>query len=138
MSERSDLVDCLAGVGLFSRCTKREHKTIARHVEVVTLDPGTVLTEQGAAGDAWYAILSGTAEVRVDDDSVATLGENDQFGELALLDGAPRSATVVAEDTLTVAVLGVRMFKTLLREFPDMSEQLLAGLATELRETRGS
>lgn len=130
---RREVVTELAGVGLFSKCTTRELKTVARHVETVTLDTGRVLTEQGAEGDAWFAILSGTAEVQVDGEPVQVLGPGDQFGELALLDGEPRSATVVAVEPLTVAALGVRMFKTLLREFPDMSGQLLAGLAAELR-----
>ena len=133
---RSDILDQLAAVSLFSRCTKRELKAVARHVETATFDEGTTLTEQGAPGDAWFGILSGTAEVVVDGERVATLGAHDDFGELSLLDGEPRSATVMALEPLTVAVLGVRMFRTLLREFPEMSSQLLAGLALELRKAR--
>jgi len=135
---KNELVAYLGEVGLFSKCTSRELKTVARHIETVTLDAGTVLTEQGADGDAWFGIISGTAEVRVDGEPVATLGPHDQFGELSLLDGEPRSATVVALEPLTVAVLGVRMFGTLLREFPEISAQLLSGLATELRLARGA
>jgi CRP-like cAMP-binding protein len=133
---RREILAELAEVGLFSKCTPRELKTVARHVEMVTLDAGRALTEQGAEGDAWFGILAGSAEVRVDGETVRVLGERDHFGELALLDGEPRSATVVAVEPLTVAVLGVRMFKTLLREFPEISEQLLAGLASELRAAR--
>jgi CRP/FNR family cyclic AMP-dependent transcriptional regulator len=133
---KSELATNLAEVALFSKCTPRELKTVARHVETVTLDAGAVLTEQGSDGDAWFGIIAGTAEVRVDDEPVATLGPRDQFGELSLLDGEPRSATVVALEPLTVAVLGVRMFRTLMREFPEISSQLLAGLATELRTAR--
>ena len=131
-----DVVAELAGVGLFSRCTKRELKTVARHVETATIEPGAHLTEQGAAGDAWFGILAGSAEVLVDGERVSVLGPHDHFGELSLIDGEPRSATVVALEPLTVAILGVRMFRTLVREFPDVSEQLLAGLATELRQAR--
>lgn len=133
---RREVVDGLAGVGLFSRCTKRELKTVARHVETVTLASGTELTEQGTDGDAWFGILDGSAEVRVDGEPVNTLGPGDHFGELALLDGEPRSATVVATEPVTVAVLGVRMFRTLLREYPEISGQMLAGLAAELRAAR--
>jgi CRP-like cAMP-binding protein len=57
---------------------------------------------------------------------------------MALLDGEPRSATVVATDDVTVAVLGVRMFRTLLREFPDIMFEMLAGLAGDLRRTRAA
>ena len=58
------------------------------------------------------------------------------FGELAILDGEPRSATVVAETDVKVAVIGIRMFRTMLREFSDLAEQLLIALAGELREAR--
>ena len=131
-----DVLAQLGSVGLFSQCTKRELKTVARHVETATIEAGAHLTDQGAAGDAWFGILSGSAEVLVDGEQVAVLGPNDHFGELSLIDGRPRSATVVALEPLTVAVLGVRMFRTLVREFPDVSEQLLAGLAAELRQAR--
>jgi len=133
-----NLVDLLAGVTLFSRCTKGELKTIARHAETVRLDPGVDLTTQGAEGDAFYVILDGTADVLVDGEVRNQLTSGDWFGELALLDGEPRTATVRAGDDLEVAVLGVRMFRTLLREFPDLAAQLLAGLATALRQARGS
>jgi CRP-like cAMP-binding protein len=83
-------------------------------------------------------ILDGTAEVLVDGETVNELGPGDWFGELALLDGEPRTATVTSVDDLEVAVLGVRMFRTLLREFPDLAAQLLAGMAGALREARGS
>jgi len=74
--------------------------------------------------------------VRRDDRDVLSVGPGAYFGELALLDGEPRSATVVATEPVTIAVLGVRMFRTLLREFPDMTAQVLAGLAQDLRRAR--
>ncbi len=138
MSGKKELADHLAGVTLFSKCTKGELRTVARHAETVKLEAGVELTHQGAEGDAFYVILDGTARVEVDGDQTAELGPGDYFGELALLDGAPRSATVTSVDDLEVAVLGVRMFRTLLREFPDLATQLLAGLAGAVREARGN
>jgi CRP/FNR family transcriptional regulator, cyclic AMP receptor protein len=131
-----NLVELLADVTLFSKCSKGELKTIARHAETVRLDPGVDLTTQGAEGDAFYVVLDGTADVVVDGEVVNQLEAGDWFGELALLDGEPRTATVTAGEGLEVAVLGVRMFRTLLREFPDLAAQLLAGLAGALREAR--
>jgi CRP-like cAMP-binding protein len=130
------LVDLLGDVALFSKCSKGELKTVARHAETVRLEPGVDLTAQGAEGDAFYVILDGTATVAVDGEQVNELGPGDWFGELALLDGEPRSSTVTAAEDLEVAVLGVRMFRTLLREFPDLASQLLAGMAAALREAR--
>ena len=119
MASRRELTALLADVDLFSKCSKGELRTVARHAETATLAPGTELTDQGADGDAFYVILEGAADVFVDGERVNQLGPEDWFGELALLDGEPRSATVVATEETKVAVLGVRMFRTLLREFPD-------------------
>ena len=136
MPSKRELVDLLGEVTLFSKCSRGELKTVARHAETVRLEPGVELTRQGADGDAFYVILDGTAEVVVDGERVNELGPGDWFGELALLDGEPRTATVTSVDELEVAVLGVRMFRTLLLEFPDLAAQLLAGMAGALREAR--
>lgn len=137
MARRRDLVEHLGTVGLFARCTRRELGTVARHLEVVDLADGTEMISQGAPGDALFVILDGEVAVERDGDGVSTASRGDHFGELALLDGRPRSATVRAVGPVTVGVLGVRMFRTLLREFPDIAEQLLRGLAAELRHARG-
>ena len=136
MRSKRELTELLADVDLFSRCSKSELKTVARHIETVRLESGAELTRQGAEGDAFFVILEGTAKVSVDGEVADTLGPGQYFGELALLDGAPRSATVSAEDEVEVAVLGLRMFRTLLREFPEISIQLLAGLTGALRQAR--
>ena len=77
-------------------------------METATLAAGTTLIEEGEEGDALFVILEGAASVRRKDTVVATVGPGAWFGELALLDGEPRSATVVATEPTTVAVLGVR------------------------------
>ena len=138
MRSKRELTELIGGVDLFSRCTRSELKTVARHIETVRLEPGAELTRQGAEGDAFFVIIDGTARVIVDGEVADTLGPGQYFGELALLDGAPRSASVHAEDEVEVAVLGVRMFRTLLREFPEISIQLLAGLTGALREARAA
>ena len=140
MARRQDLIDHLRNVPLFSRCTGRELRIVARHAEPVRLPAGSVLFSEGDTGDAFFVVLSGTAEVRKGEANrkVNALGAGGWFGELALLDAAPRSATVVAATELELAVLGARIFRTLLRELPTISERLLAALAGELREARRS
>jgi CRP/FNR family transcriptional regulator, cyclic AMP receptor protein len=105
-------------------------------METAKLPADTPLVEQGEEGDALFVIIEGAAVVRKGDQLVGSVGPGAYFGELALLDGEPRSATVVATEDVTVAVLGVRMFRTLLREFPEMTFELLAGLAGDLRRAR--
>ena len=138
MSAKKELAELLTEVGLFSRCTKRERQTIARHAQTAELPPDTDLVREGEPGDALFVILEGEAVVQRDGDEVARVGPGSYFGELAILDGAPRSATVVSATEVKVAVLGIRMFRALLREFPELAEQLLVGLAGELRAAQAA
>lgn len=136
MGQKRELADLLESVPLFSRCTPRERRTIARHAEIAELPAGTDLVVEGEPGDALFIILEGDASILRSDDAAAVtarVGPGAYFGELALLDGSPRSATVRADTDVKVAVLGIRMFRTLLREVPDLAEQLLVGLAGQLR-----
>lgn len=105
-------------------------------METASLPAGTSLVEEGEEGDAFFVILQGRATVRKGDRTLAEVGPGASFGELALLDGEPRSASVIATDEVSVAVLGVRMFRTLLREFPEMAFELMAALAGDLRLAR--
>lgn len=136
MAHRRELAETLHAVPLFAKCTPRELRTVARFVETAELPAGTHLVREGEDGDALFVILEGEAAVMTGDRELARVGEGDYVGELALLDGEPRAADVVATTEVKIAVLGIRMFRTLIRELPDLSEQLLAGLAGELRAAR--
>ena len=105
-------------------------------METASLPAGTPLVEEGEEGDAFFVIIDGRAAVQKGGQPLGDVGPGASFGELALLDGEPRSASVIASDDVSVAVLGVRMFRTLLREFPEMAIQLMAGLAGDLRRAR--
>ena len=137
MGAKRELADLLEAVGLFSRCTAGERRTVARHAQTADLPAGTDLVVEGEPGDALFIIIEGTASVhRSDTTEVIEVGPGSYFGELAILDGGTRSATVRADSKVKVAVLGIRMFRTLLREVPDLAEQLLIGLAGELRKAQ--
>ena len=138
MARRGELIEHLASVPLFSQCTKRERQIVARHAEIVDLEAGTEMTVEGEPGDSFFVILDGEATVRRGGSEVRHLGPGTWFGELALLDPGPRSATVVAEEPVRVAVLGARMFRIILRELPAISERLLAALARQIKETETS
>jgi CRP-like cAMP-binding protein len=134
MTARRDLSSGLAAVPLFSACSKRDLQIIARHTDVVEVPAGTEVVTEGGKGDAFFFILAGEAAVRRRGRTVATLRPGQFFGELALLDPAPRDATVVAAGRLTVGVLGARVFRAIVLEVPAMSEKLLRGMAKRLRE----
>jgi len=136
MGAKRELADLLADVGLFSKCTARQRRTIARHAQIAELKAGVDLIKEGEPGDALFVILEGEAVVHHDGVELDRVGPGAYFGEMAILDGEPRSATVVAETDVKVAVIGIRMFRTMLREFSDLAEQLLIALAGELRAAR--
>lgn len=136
MGSKRELADLLAGVVLFSKCTAGQRRTIARHAQIAELPAGTDLIKEGEPGDAMFVIIEGEAVVKAGGVELNRVGEGAYFGEMAILDGEPRSATVVALTDVKVAVIGIRMFRTMLREFSDLAEQLLIALAGELREAR--
>jgi CRP-like cAMP-binding protein len=143
MKKRDQLIELLADVPLFSACSKADLRIVARHTTEVEAPADTVLVQEGETADTFYVLLNGEASVRKKGTAkrsrrVATLGPGSYFGELALLDPAPRNATVAATTPVTLAAISARVFRTLLREVPAMNEKLLTGLARRLREADAS
>jgi len=134
MSRRSQIVEGLETVPLFATCSKRDRAIIARHMEVVTLNEGTEIMAEGEDGDAFYILLEGDVRISRRDRTVGTLGPGSSFGELALLDPGPRTASIVATTSVNLGVLGARVFAVLLKEMPNMSDKLLRALARRLRQ----
>lgn len=124
----------LAKVPLFSACSRRDLNLIAKQAERLSVPAGKVLVREGAAGTEFFVILGGTAEVSRRGRRVASLGPGSFFGDLALLDRAPRNATVTAKTPMELAVLGQRQFAAMIDEVPGFAHKLLSGLAHRLRE----
>jgi CRP-like cAMP-binding protein len=134
MARQSDLVAHLGDVPLFSHCSKRDLQTLARNTEVLDFPEGARIVSQGDAGTAFYVLLDGSALVARNGNRVGELKPGDYFGELALLDPAPRNADIVSQTPVTVARLLVKPFRQMLRDVPALNERLLAGLARRLRD----
>ncbi|MDQ1521145.1 MAG: family transcriptional regulator, cyclic receptor protein [Actinomycetota bacterium] len=134
MARQSDLIAHLGEVPLFSHCSKRDLQTLARNTEVLEFPEGARVVSQGEAGNAFYVLLDGSAIVARNGQRVGELQPGDYFGELALLDPAPRNADVVAQTPVSVARLLVKPFRQMLRDVPAMNERLLGGLARRLRD----
>ncbi len=133
MVRRDSFVDTLATVPLFSACSKKELQMVAKSAERLTVPPGKVVVTEGAAGTEFFVIIDGEARVERHGRQVAVIGPGGFFGDLALLDRAPRNASVIADSELELAKLGQRAFDALL-DHPGFSKKLLAGLARRLRE----
>ncbi|MDA8355943.1 MAG: cyclic nucleotide-binding domain-containing protein [Actinomycetota bacterium] len=125
----------LSQIWLFSTCSARELRTIRRALEEVAVPPGRMLCEEGTIGREFFIIVEGQAAVRRRGRRIATLGPGQYFGELALLDRRPRSATVVSETEMLLLVLGQRQFNGVLDAVPQLARKLLAATATRLRES---
>ena len=125
----------LSTIWLFSTVSARDLKTIRRATEEVTVPAGRVLCEEGTIGREFFLIVDGKAAVRRNGRKIATLEAGQYFGELALLDRRPRSATVVSETEMRLLVLGQRQFNGVLDAVPALSRKLLAAMATRLRES---
>jgi CRP/FNR family cyclic AMP-dependent transcriptional regulator len=124
----------LSKIWLFSTCSSRDLRTIRKALEEVSVPPGRVLCEEGSIGREFFLIVDGKASVRRANRRIATLGPGQYFGELALLDRRPRSASVISETDMVLLVLGQRQFNGILDAVPAIARKLLAAMATRLRE----
>jgi CRP-like cAMP-binding protein len=131
---RDAFIDHLAQVPLFSACSKKDLQLVAKRAEDVKVDAGKQLVGEGDAGTEFFVVIDGTAAVSKRGQKVAELGPGGFFGELALLDKAPRNATVTAETPMELVVLGQREFAGLIDDVPEFAHKLLAGLARRLRQ----
>ena len=133
MPRRGNKTELLAAVPLFSSCTKRELGKIASVADRVTAEPGEELTREGRSGREFFVIEDGTANVLQAGRRIATLGPGEFFGEMALLDQGPRTATVKAATPMSLYVIGARDFASTIEEIPHVTRKLLQGLARRLR-----
>ena len=138
MANRDALVEQLRAVPLFAACSRGDLKIVARHTAQVNIPAKATIVTEGERGDSFYVLMSGQAAVRRKSGranrKVADLTPGGYFGELAILDPAPRNASVEAVTDCVVAVIDARVFRALVRDVPAMSEKLLAGLARRLRD----
>jgi CRP-like cAMP-binding protein len=123
----------LARVSLFTTLNTKELARVSRATDEVMVAAGTVLVRQGASGHEFYLILDGRAVVRRGERQVDLLGPGQYFGELSLLDRAPRNATVIADTSMTLLVLGQREFSAVLDEVPGVAHKMLRTMAHRLR-----
>jgi CRP/FNR family transcriptional regulator, cyclic AMP receptor protein len=134
--------DILARVDLFRDLTKEELGEIGNSCRERTYSAGTPLVKQGDTGVGLYILTKGRVRVTQEQDpdraekDLGIYGPGDVFGEMALLDDLPRSATVTAIDDVTALLLPVWEFRTTLRNYPDIALKLLSVLSRRLRKAQ--
>ena len=125
--------DNLARVTLFGGCSRKELRELASITTGVDIHPGQVLCQEGQVGMEFFVVVKGEATVTIAGDDVATIGPGEFFGEMALLDGGRRGATVTATTDMHVLVMSRHEFVMLLADVPTVSRRMLEALSSRLR-----
>jgi CRP/FNR family transcriptional regulator, cyclic AMP receptor protein len=130
----ADVVETLGGVPLFQGVKPKELKKLAGRMQERTFGEGDTVTTEGKSGIGFFVIEDGNATVSIDGKIVRTLGPGEYFGEIALIDSGPRSATIVAGTDLRCQGLTAWEFRPFIEEHPEVAWAMLETLAARLRE----
>jgi CRP-like cAMP-binding protein len=126
-------IDHLRRVSLFAECTDVELRRIADISRIAEHPAGSVLTKVGTPGDSFFLIIDGRVSVETPVGIGDPLLPGDFFGEMSLLDGDPRSATIVATTEVRLLVVDRSQFWRLLNETPDLVRRMLVVLSRRVR-----
>lgn len=132
------LEDVLGLVPMFRGLSKRQLKSLAGLCEVGDYMAEHSIVRQGEPGDAFYVVLTGQGKVTSGRKFLGRVLPGDHFGEIAVLDGGPRSATVTSETPMTLLILRRRDFLKALRGDPDLAAHMMAELAGMFRRISNS
>jgi len=132
--KQEDKIERLKEVPVFEGCSQRQLRSVARIARAFDVAADTVLARAGEPGDEFFLILDGTATVDVATEKRVPLRPGAFFGEMSILDGGPRSATVVAETPVRLLVISRRHFSMLLKDVPGLTQTLLVTLSRRVRQ----
>jgi CRP/FNR family transcriptional regulator, cyclic AMP receptor protein len=130
-------VERLREAPLFAALTKDELEQLAKLTEDLEVDAGKVLCREGEPAQEFFVIIDGTAEATKDGKSLATMGQGDFFGEIALIEDIPRTATVTATSPLRFFVLTRQTFWSMVDRLPDVERKILRTLARRVVDSWG-
>jgi CRP-like cAMP-binding protein len=135
---RDEKLEHLKKVPLFSRMGKRELERLGQLADEVEVGLDDILAEQGHLGQEFFIVLDGRLSVLDGRRVINQLGPGDFFGEIALLDGHQRTASVRADGITRLLVIGHSEFNALIDEFPSVRAAVLAAVAERLRRAESS
>lgn len=134
MARDRDLEALIADVDLFRDLSKRQVRQLVQASRETLHPQGKELATEGLGALAFHLILEGTATVTRDGRELRTLGPGDHFGEISMIDGRPRSATVTAVEPLKALSIPHQEFEHVIDEDPAFARHLLKTLCARLRE----
>jgi CRP/FNR family cyclic AMP-dependent transcriptional regulator len=127
--------DALRRCPFFAGLSRGELLELAKVSEDMEVEEGKVLTREGQSGSEFFVIVDGEVSVMKNGQEIRTLGPGDFFGEIALLEDTPRTATVVAKTPLRFFVLTRQSFRSMLAHQPELEQKVLAALEERVRAT---
>jgi CRP/FNR family transcriptional regulator, cyclic AMP receptor protein len=130
----ADVVETLSAVPLFQGVKPKELKKLANRMQDRSFGEGDAITTQGKSGIGFFVIEDGNATVSIDGKIVRTLGPGEYFGEIALIDSGPRSATIVASTDLRCHGITAWEFRPFIEQHPEVAWPMLETLASRLRD----
>jgi len=133
-------VRLLAAIPLFAGLSHRHLRAVGERSKIVRFGAGRTIITEGTRGDAFFVLLEGVARIvsGTAGRTVKRLGPGTFFGELALLDGSPRSASVVAASPVVTARLSRTAFLDLVKTQPEIGIRIMEVLARRIREAEGN
>ena len=125
-------IELIKATPLFARCTRAELTALAAEADELPVPAGKALTRQGDRGREFMVLVEGTAEVARNGSRINELGPGDFIGEIALLTGSPRTATVTTTSDALLLVLTDRAFRRVVDRMPTVQDRVVAALAARL------
>ena len=130
---RDEKIDLLRTVPLFAGLDDRDMERVSTLADIIDLPADRLLMTQGQHGWEMFILVSGSARIERDGQSLGERGAGEVLGEIALLDGGPRTATVTLSEPSRLLVVARREFQALMDEFPDIRLRVLEAVAHRLR-----
>ena len=133
MLRKDAKIELLKRVPLFSECNKKQLAAIASLADLVDLAAGTELIREGARGREFMVIVEGASDVRRKGRKIDTIGPGDFIGEMALISGGPRTASVTTTTPTSLLVVTDRAFWSLLEQETSIQTSVMKAMAERLR-----
>jgi CRP/FNR family cyclic AMP-dependent transcriptional regulator len=130
----ADVQDVLAQVPIFSMLKPKELKSLTADAHDLTYPAGTTLADTDELGSTFFVVVEGTLHVLVDGKQVRSIGPGDFFGEMALIDHEPRSATIVTDTDVRCLVFSSWVFRPFALKHPEVAWALLELMVARIRE----
>ena len=138
MLHRNEKAEWIKRAPLFANLSKRDLDEVAHLADEIDLREGKEMTRQGAPAREFFVLLEGEADVRKNGRRINQLGPGDFFGEIALVEDVPRTATVTATTPVRTLVITDRAFRQLLEKQPELQRKVLVALAERVKPELGA